>query len=69
MDAIVHTLRGGSMTKTPRGRYPQELKQQAVTMAVEDGFGVTEIARTLSIYLKTEANWVTQYRLTNKSSL
>lgn len=26
------------MTKTPRARYPQELKQQAVAMAVEDGF-------------------------------
>lgn len=26
------------MTKTPRGRYSQELRQQAVTMAVKDGF-------------------------------
>ena len=51
------------MTKTPRGRYSQELRQQAVTMAVEDGFGVTETARRLSISVKTLANWVTQYRL------
>ena len=50
------------MTKTPRGRYSQELRQQAVTMAVEDGFGVTETARRLSISVKTLANWVTQYR-------
>ena len=51
------------MTKTPRGRYSQELRQQAVTMAVEDGFGVTETARRLSVPMKTLANWVTQYRL------
>ncbi len=50
------------MTKTPRARYPQELKQQAVAMGVEDGFGVTETARRLSIPMKTLANWVAQYR-------
>ncbi len=50
------------MTKTPRARYPQELKQQAVAMAVEDGFGVTETARRLSIPMKTLANWVARYR-------
>jgi transposase len=51
------------MTKAPRGRYSQELRQQAVTMAVEDGFGVAETARRLSVSVKTLANWVTQYRL------
>jgi transposase len=50
------------MAKTPRARYPQELKQQAVTMAVEDKFGVSETARRLSIPMKTLANWVAQYR-------
>ena len=50
------------MTKTPRGRYSQELRQQAVTMAVEDGFGVTETVRKLSIPMKTLADCVTQYR-------
>ncbi len=50
------------MAKLLRARYPRELKQQAVIMAVEDGFGVTETARRLSIPMKTLANWVTQYR-------
>ena len=43
------------MKKTPRGRYSQELRQQAVTKAVENGFGVTETARRLPISLKTLA--------------
>ena len=30
---------------------------------IEDGFGVAETARRLSISMKTLANWVTQYRL------
>jgi transposase len=50
------------MAKIVRARYPQELKQQAMTMAVEDGFGVSETARRLSIPMKTLANWVAQYR-------
>jgi len=52
------------MTKAPRGRYSQELRQQAITMAVEDDFGVTETARRLSIVYSCEtlANWVMQYR-------
>ncbi|CAK7018783.1 MAG: hypothetical protein DESF_00775 [Desulfovibrio sp.] len=50
------------MTKAPRGRYSQELRQQAVTMAVEDGFGVTETALRLSISVKNLENLVAQYR-------
>jgi transposase len=38
------------------------LKQQAVTMVVEDNFGVSETARRLSIPLNTSANWVAQCR-------
>ena len=50
------------MEKLPRARYTQELKRQAVSMAVEDGLGVSETARRLSIPMKTLANWVAQYR-------
>lgn len=50
------------MTKTPRGRYSQELRQQAVTMAVEGGFGVSETARRLYMSVKTLANLVTHYQ-------
>ena len=55
------------MTKTPRARYSQELRQQAVNRAVEDGFGVTETARRLSIPMKTLANWIAQYRQDKQS--
>jgi transposase len=50
------------MAKAPRARYTQELRQQAVNMAIEDSFGVTETARRLSIPMKTLANWLAQYR-------
>lgn len=33
-----------------------------LTMAVDDGFGVTKTSRRLSIPMKTLANWVTHYR-------
>lgn len=50
------------MAKLPRARYSPELKQQAVKMAVEEDFGVSETARRLSLPMKTLANWVAQYR-------
>ena len=50
------------MAKIVRARYSQELRQQAVIMAIEEGFGVSETARRLSIPMKTLANWVAQYR-------
>ncbi len=50
------------MAKVPYGRYTQELKQQAVNMALQDGIGVAETARRLSVPLKTLANWVARYR-------
>lgn len=50
------------MAKAPRGRYSPELKHQAVKMAVEENFGVSEAARRLSLPMKTLANWVAQYR-------
>ena len=51
------------MTETPRRRYSQELWQQAVTMTVEDGFGVTETAPMLYIYLKKLDNFAARCRL------
>jgi transposase len=50
------------MAQIPRGRYTQELKQQAVSMVVDDGFGVSEASRRLSLCSKTLSNWVKQYR-------
>ena len=50
------------MVKIVRARYSHELKKQAVVMAVDDGLGVAETARRLSIPAKSLANWVAQYR-------
>lgn len=50
------------MAKMIRALYSQELKQQAVSLVVEDGLGVSEAARRLSIPMKTLANWVSQCR-------
>lgn len=50
------------MARVPRARYSQELKRQAVKMAIEEGFGVSETARRLSIPMNTLANWVAAYR-------
>jgi transposase len=50
------------MVKAPRGRYTQELKQQAVKLVVDDGFGVAEAARRLELCSKTLSNWVKQYQ-------
>ena len=46
------------MAKLPKARYSAEFKIQAVKMAVDNGLGVTETARRLSISDKTLANWV-----------
>ena len=51
------------MTEIPQRRYSQKLRQRAVTMAVEDGFGVTGTAPMLSIYFKTLENFITRCRL------
>lgn len=50
------------MAKLPKARYSAEFKIQAVKMAVDNGLGVTETARRLSISDKTLANWVARYR-------
>jgi transposase len=46
------------MARLPKGRYTREFKIQAVSMAKDEGFGVAETARRLSISPKTLANWV-----------
>ena len=47
------------MARLPRGRYTREFKIHAVSMAKDEGLGVAETARRLSISPKTIANWVT----------
>lgn len=42
------------MAKLPRGRYSQEFKVRAVSMVLDDGIGVTETARRLSISSKSK---------------
>ena len=46
------------MARLPKARYTREFKVHAVGMARDEGLGVAETARRLSISPKTVANWV-----------
>ena len=46
------------MKKLPRRIYTKEFKEQAAKLVVVSGQGLTETARSLSISVKTLANWV-----------
>jgi len=46
------------MVRLPKARYTREFKVQAVSMARDEGLGIAETARRLSISPKTIANWV-----------
>ena len=46
------------MMRLPKARYTREFKVQAVSMARDEGLGIAETARRLSISPKTIANWV-----------
>ena len=46
------------MARLPRARYTREFKLHAVSMARDEGLGIAETARRLSISAKTLANWV-----------
>ena len=48
------------MARLPEARYTREFKIHAVSMAREEGPGIAETARRLSIASKTIANWVKQ---------
>jgi transposase len=47
------------MARLPKARYTREFKVHAVIMVRDEGLGVAETARRLSISPKTIANWVT----------
>ena len=46
------------MARLPKARYTREFKVHAVSMARDEGLGIAETARRLSISPKTIANWV-----------
>ena len=46
------------MARLPRTRYTREFKVHAVSMAKDEGLGIAETARRLSISPQTIANWV-----------
>ena len=48
------------MARLPKARYTREFKIHAVSMARDEGLGIAETARRLSISSKTIANWVKQ---------
>ncbi len=43
-------------------RYPVELKNQAIEMAIEGNKSVAQVARDLDIKLNTLYGWVDKYR-------
>ena len=45
------------MMRLPKGRYTREFKIHAVHMAKDEGLGIAETARGLSVSPKTIANW------------
>jgi transposase len=46
------------MNRIPKAVYTKELREEAPTLAMTEGVGVSEAARRLSISMKTLANWV-----------
>jgi Transposase and inactivated derivatives len=48
------------MARLPKARYTREFRVHAVSMARNEGLGIAETARRLSISSKTLANWVKQ---------
>lgn len=46
------------MNRIPRAVYTQELRDEAVKLALTEGVGVSEASRRLSIPMKALANWV-----------
>jgi transposase len=46
------------MNRIPKAVYTKEFREEAVKLAMTDGVSVSEVARRLSISMKTLANWV-----------
>jgi transposase len=46
------------MNRIPKAVYTSEFREQAVKLALSEGVGISEVARRLSVPLKTLANWV-----------
>ena len=46
------------MNRLPKAVYTKEFRDQAVKMVLADGLSASEVARRLSISMKTLANWI-----------
>ena len=46
------------MARLPKARYTRKFKVHAVSAAKDEGLGIAETARRLSIFSKTVANWM-----------
>ena len=54
------------MMRLPKGRYTREFKIHAVHMAKDEGLGIAETARRLSVSPKTIANWARPHSLASE---
>jgi transposase-like protein len=50
------------MKRIPHGKYSKEFREEAVKLVTEEGLGITEAARQLSIPPNTLDNWYRKYQ-------
>lgn len=56
------------MTKRTNKQYPNEFKQEAVALVIEQGYSVVEAASSLNITDKLLYNWVAKFKQQNEDS-
>ena len=56
------------MTKRTNKQYPNDFKQEAVALVIEQGYSVVEAAASLNITDKLLYNWVAKLKLKNEDS-
>jgi len=48
--------------RIPHGKYTREFREEAIKLVTEEGLGITEAARRLSIPSNTLDNWYRKYK-------
>jgi transposase len=56
------------MTKRTNKQYPNDFKQEAVALVIEQGYSVVEAAASLNITDKLLYNWVAKFKQQNEDS-
>ncbi len=56
------------MTKRTNKQYPNDFKQEAVALVIEQGYSVVEAAASLNITDKLLYNWVAKFKQQDEDS-